>query len=239
MNILTGRATPSGKLVQSWPRNVGQVHGGATPWLQRVRPAVQHDALLPAVSLSHPLRARCVGSTALCWRAGSRVATNDAQEESARREDRAARLFMCCFVVSDLLLCCCVVLCRAVLCCVFRRCAASGSPTTGGAPTPTAAATTLTSARPSSPPRSSTSDTASRAPPSPAPRAGFSPSHQKWAEPTHSFLREESSFASAESTPTRFLIVHVSTEFLLTPMDSRSRTRVKETDKTTQRSGSD
>ena len=37
VNLLTGKANPSAKLAQSWPRNVGQVHGGATPWLQRVR----------------------------------------------------------------------------------------------------------------------------------------------------------------------------------------------------------
>ena len=37
VNILTGRANPSAKLAQSWPRTVGHVHSGSTPWLQRVR----------------------------------------------------------------------------------------------------------------------------------------------------------------------------------------------------------
>lgn len=36
-NIITGAVNPSGKLAQSWPRSVGQVMGGAAPWLQRVR----------------------------------------------------------------------------------------------------------------------------------------------------------------------------------------------------------
>ena len=35
--ILFGQVSPSGKLAQSWPRSVGQVGGGASPWLQRVR----------------------------------------------------------------------------------------------------------------------------------------------------------------------------------------------------------
>ena len=37
VNILTGKANPSAKLAQSWPRTVGHVHSGSTPWLQRVR----------------------------------------------------------------------------------------------------------------------------------------------------------------------------------------------------------
>lgn len=36
-NIITGKVNPSGKLAQSWPRTVGQIGGGALPWLQRVR----------------------------------------------------------------------------------------------------------------------------------------------------------------------------------------------------------
>jgi beta-glucosidase len=35
--LLFGHVSPSGKLAQSWPRSVGQVGGGANPWLQRVR----------------------------------------------------------------------------------------------------------------------------------------------------------------------------------------------------------
>ena len=37
INIITGRANPSAKLAQSWPRTVGHVGSGSTPWLQRVR----------------------------------------------------------------------------------------------------------------------------------------------------------------------------------------------------------
>lgn len=37
VNLLTGKANPSAKLAQSWPRTVGHVHSGSTPWLQRVR----------------------------------------------------------------------------------------------------------------------------------------------------------------------------------------------------------
>ena len=37
VNILSGKTNPSAKLAQSWPRTVGQVHGGSSPWLQRVR----------------------------------------------------------------------------------------------------------------------------------------------------------------------------------------------------------
>lgn len=37
VDVLTGASFPSGKLAQSWPQNVGQVGGGAVPWLQRTR----------------------------------------------------------------------------------------------------------------------------------------------------------------------------------------------------------
>ena len=37
VNVLTGASVPSGKLSQSWPQTVGQVGGGAVPWLQRTR----------------------------------------------------------------------------------------------------------------------------------------------------------------------------------------------------------
>jgi beta-glucosidase len=37
VDLITGAANPSGKLVQSWPRSVGQVLGGSSPFLQRVR----------------------------------------------------------------------------------------------------------------------------------------------------------------------------------------------------------
>jgi len=35
--LLSGKVTPSAKLPISWPRTVGHVHSGSTPWLQRVR----------------------------------------------------------------------------------------------------------------------------------------------------------------------------------------------------------
>jgi len=34
VDILTGAANPSGRLAQNWPRSVGDVHSGASPWLQ-------------------------------------------------------------------------------------------------------------------------------------------------------------------------------------------------------------
>ena len=37
VRLLTGEVVPSGKLVQSWPRSVGQVGSGSSPWLQAVR----------------------------------------------------------------------------------------------------------------------------------------------------------------------------------------------------------
>lgn len=37
VNVMMGRTNPSAKLSQSWPRSVGQVGGGASPWLQTVR----------------------------------------------------------------------------------------------------------------------------------------------------------------------------------------------------------
>ena len=37
VDLLQGTASPSGKLSHSWPRTVGHVHSGSTPWLQRVR----------------------------------------------------------------------------------------------------------------------------------------------------------------------------------------------------------
>ena len=36
-NLLSGETNPSGKLSQSWPRSVGEVGSGSTPWLQAVR----------------------------------------------------------------------------------------------------------------------------------------------------------------------------------------------------------
>jgi beta-glucosidase len=37
VNLITGATNPSAKLAQSWPRVVGQVHSGSSPWLQTVR----------------------------------------------------------------------------------------------------------------------------------------------------------------------------------------------------------
>lgn len=37
VDLLMGHQVPSGKLVQSWPRTVGHVHSGSSPWLQRVQ----------------------------------------------------------------------------------------------------------------------------------------------------------------------------------------------------------
>lgn len=37
INLLTGKANPSAKLAQSWPRTVGHVLSGSSPWLQAVR----------------------------------------------------------------------------------------------------------------------------------------------------------------------------------------------------------
>ena len=37
VNLLTGAVSPSGKLAQSWPRSVGHVGSGSSPWLQAVR----------------------------------------------------------------------------------------------------------------------------------------------------------------------------------------------------------
>ncbi len=37
VNLLTGAVSPSGKLAQSWPRTVGHVGSGSSPWLQAVR----------------------------------------------------------------------------------------------------------------------------------------------------------------------------------------------------------
>eukprot|EP00658_Telonema_sp_P-2_P041025 TRINITY_DN2933_c0_g1_i5.p1 TRINITY_DN2933_c0_g1~~TRINITY_DN2933_c0_g1_i5.p1 ORF type:complete len:328 (+),score=57.01 TRINITY_DN2933_c0_g1_i5:299-1282(+) len=37
VNLLTGKTNPSAKLSQSWPRTVGHVLSGSSPWLQRVR----------------------------------------------------------------------------------------------------------------------------------------------------------------------------------------------------------
>ena len=36
LDLLTGAVSPSAKLSHAWPRTVGHVHSGATPWLQRV-----------------------------------------------------------------------------------------------------------------------------------------------------------------------------------------------------------
>ena len=36
VDLLMGKETPSGKLSQSWPRTVGHVHSGSSPWLQPV-----------------------------------------------------------------------------------------------------------------------------------------------------------------------------------------------------------
>ena len=36
-SLLFGRVSPSAKLAQSWPRNVGQVGSGSSPWLQTVK----------------------------------------------------------------------------------------------------------------------------------------------------------------------------------------------------------
>jgi len=33
-HIITGKINPSGRLAQSWPREVGQVHGPGSPWFQ-------------------------------------------------------------------------------------------------------------------------------------------------------------------------------------------------------------
>lgn len=35
-NLISGKTNPSGKLPVSWPRTVGHVHSGSSPWLQRV-----------------------------------------------------------------------------------------------------------------------------------------------------------------------------------------------------------
>lgn len=37
VDVITGKVNPSGKLVQPWPRSVGQVRSGASPWLAEVR----------------------------------------------------------------------------------------------------------------------------------------------------------------------------------------------------------
>ena len=36
-DVLLGKYNPSSKLTQSWPRTVGQVQGGASPFMQRIR----------------------------------------------------------------------------------------------------------------------------------------------------------------------------------------------------------
>ena len=36
LDLLSGKISPSAKLTHAWPRTVGHVHSGATPWLQRV-----------------------------------------------------------------------------------------------------------------------------------------------------------------------------------------------------------
>eukprot|EP00117_Sycon_ciliatum_P020620 scpid42201/ scgid5928/ Periplasmic beta-glucosidase; Beta-D-glucoside glucohydrolase; Cellobiase; Gentiobiase; T-cell inhibitor len=36
-DVLLGDAEPTGRLAQSWPRNVGQVNSGSNPWLQQIR----------------------------------------------------------------------------------------------------------------------------------------------------------------------------------------------------------
>jgi hypothetical protein len=37
VSLMSGEISPSGKLAQSWPQNVGQIGGGSNPWLQAVR----------------------------------------------------------------------------------------------------------------------------------------------------------------------------------------------------------